>query len=97
MKRFLILGILALVGACSSTPAPKESYPYNMTDKEWNELSIKDKAAIRRDYYFFEKGNTNFVNPTLEIEGKKEPVPNVFMNRNNQQRTAAPNTNPNNQ
>lgn len=79
MKKFLILGLIVLVSACSS--APKQTYPYDMTEKEWNELSIKDKAAIRRDYYFFEKGNINFVNPQLEVEGKKEPVPTVFMNK----------------
>lgn len=82
MKKLLLLGLCAIIAGCSSTPAPKETYPYGMSEKEWNELSIRDKASIRRDYYFFEKGNTNFVNPTLEVEGKKEPVPNVFMQKN---------------
>lgn len=90
MKKILVLAMLAIISACSSTPEPKETYPYNMTEKEWSELSIKDKAAIRRDYYFFEKGNTNFVNPTLEVEGKKEPVPNVFMNKKNSSRSVDP-------
>ena len=70
MKKLLALGLIALVGACSS--APKETYPYGMTEKEWNELSVKDKANIRRDFYFYEKGTINFVNPQLEVEGKKE-------------------------
>lgn len=79
MKKLLALGLIALVGACSS--APKETYPYGMTEKEWNELSVKDKANIRRDFYFYEKGTINFVNPQLEVEGKKETTPNVFMQK----------------
>lgn len=79
MKKIVLLGALALLSACST--APKETYPYNMSEREWNELSIKDKANIRRDFYFYEKGTINFVNPQMEIEGKKEPMPNVFMNK----------------
>lgn len=59
------------VSACAA--APEKTYPYGMTEKEWNELSIQDKAAIRRDFYFVEKGNMNFVNPDLKVEGKKKP------------------------
>ena len=73
MKRLIMLSMLALVVACTATP--KEDYPYGMSEREWNELSIKDKAAIRRDFYFVEKGNMNFVNPGLTIEGKKEALP----------------------
>ena len=75
MKKLLLLAMIACVSACSSTP---ETYPYGMSEKEWNELSIKDKAAIRRDFYFYERGNMNFVNPQLEVEGKTESS-NVFM------------------
>lgn len=86
MKKLWLLAICAVIASCTATQQPKETYPYGMSEREWNELSIKDKAAIRRDYYFFEKGNINFVNPTLEVEGKKEPSPNVFM----QKKTTAP-------
>lgn len=77
MKKLIMLGILFAVAACGSTP--KETYPYGMSDKEWNELSIKDKAAIRRDFYFYERGNTNFVNPQLQVEGRKDGNDNVFI------------------
>lgn len=69
MKKLIIAGLAALVSACAA--APEKTYPYGMTEKEWNELSIQDKAAIRRDFYFVEKGNMNFVNPDLKVEGKK--------------------------
>lgn len=74
MRKILVLALLILISACSS--APKDSYPYGMNEREWNELSIKDKAKIRRDFYFYEKGNVNFVDPQMEVEGKKE-LPNV--------------------
>lgn len=73
MKKLIIAGLAALVSACAA--APEKTYPYGMTEKEWNELSIQDKAAIRRDFYFVEKGNMNFVNPDLKVEGKKEAMP----------------------
>ena len=75
LKNAALISAVVLLSACSM--GPKETYPYNMTEKEWNELSIKDKANIRRDFYFYEKGTINFVNPQMEIEGKQEPVPNV--------------------
>ncbi len=79
MKKLLALGLMLLVSACASDPQPqpqpKETYPYGMTEKEWNELSIKDKTRIRRDFYFYEKGSISFVDPQIEIEGKKEVVP----------------------
>lgn len=86
MKRLLLLGAIALISACSSTP---ETYPYGMNEKEWEELSIKDKAAIRRDFYFYERGNMNFVNPQLEVEGKKENN-NVFMKDKTTHKTPEP-------
>lgn len=85
MKKLLMIGLIALISACSS--APKETYPYGMNEKEWNELSVKDKAAMRRDFYFYEKGSTAFVNPQMEVEGKKEPMPMMMKHR---QATPAP-------
>ena len=73
MKKYLMIGLCALVAACAQ--APKETYPYGMNEKEWNELSIKDKANIRREFYFYEKGSTAFVNPKMEVEGKKPELP----------------------
>lgn len=75
MKKILALMVLLGVAACSS--APKETYPYGLTEQEWNQLSIKDKTKIRRDYYFYEKGQVNFVNPEMDIEGKKD-LPSVY-------------------
>ena len=80
MKKLLVLGLLMLVSACASDNTPKETYPYGMNEKEWNELSIKDKARIRRDFYFYERGNINFVNPEIEVEGKKD-LPNPYLNK----------------
>ena len=83
MKKLLALGLMLLVSACASDPQPqpqpKETYPYGMTEKEWNELSIKDKTRIRRDFYFYEKGSTSFVNPKLEIEGRQDSSQSVFL------------------
>ena len=78
-KLALALGVLA-VAACTTTEPVKESYPYGMTETEWNQLSIKDKTKIRRDFYFYEKGQVNFVNPDMDIEGKKD-LPNVYERR----------------
>lgn len=83
MKKIITLSLALLLSACSfgSKPKPveapqpvviKEVYPYNMTEREWNELSIKDKAKLRRDFYFYEKGNTKFVHPDIEVEGLQE-------------------------
>ena len=99
MNKFIALGLIALVAGCStapvSAPVQKETYPYGMTEKEWNELSVKDKANIRRDFYFYEKGSTSFVNPQLEVEGRAE-TPNVFMQQRNttQRKVVKPVTEP---
>ncbi len=82
MKRLLIIGLIGLTSACSIWPK-QQTYPYGMTDKEWSELSIQDKTAIRRDFYFVERGNLNFVNPELQVEGKPELIPN-FRRSNNE-------------
>lgn len=79
MKRIFVLGLLSLVAACASQP--KETYPYGMNEKEWNELSIKDKANIRREFYFYEKGSTAFVNPQMEVEGKQQEMPLMMQPR----------------
>ena len=69
MKKFFVLiGVLALCGCSSSQP----TYPYGLTEQEWNSLSIRDQTRLRRDFYFYEKGSTNYVNPKLEVEGKAE-------------------------
>lgn len=89
MKKLLLLGLIAITAACASEP--KETYPYGMTAKEWNALSIKDQANIRRDFYFYEKGSTSFVNPQLEVEGKKEE-PNMFVTPRKTRQPAKPAT-----
>ena len=79
-KLLMLLGVLGIAACASSEPVKQESYPYGMTEAEWNQLSIKDKTKIRRDFYFYEKGQVNFVNPDMDIEGRKE-LPNVYQNR----------------
>ena len=74
MKKSLIIGLCIVISGCSLW-TKQQTYPYGMTDNEWSELSIQDKTAIRRDFYFVEKGNLSFVNPELEVEGKPELVP----------------------
>lgn len=92
MKKLFMLGMLILLSGCF-TAAPKETYPYGMSEKEWNELSIKDKAAIRRDFYFYERGNINFVNPQLQVEGRSDGSENVFL-KNKKNTPAAKNPTP---
>lgn len=93
MKKLIALGLIAMIAACSTPEKPQtqQTYPYGMSEQEWNQLSVKDKANIRRDFYFYEKGSTSFVNPQLEVEGKKED-PNLFLQQN-RQRQVAPKTN----
>lgn len=81
MKKLFVLGFILALNACASAPSPKENYPYGMSEKEWNQLSIKDKAAIRRDFYFYEKGSTSFVNPQLQVEGREDSSANVFIKK----------------
>lgn len=84
MKRLFIFIMFSLVAGCAGDPKPQETYPYGMNEKEWNELSIKDKAKIRRDFYFYERGHINFVNPEMEVEGRKEQ-PNPYLQKKNMQ------------
>lgn len=66
MKNLLILlGVLSL-SACALFDGP---YPYNITESEWDQLSIRDKAKIRRDFYFYKKGEINLINPDIDLEG----------------------------
>ena len=69
-KFFMLLGLLALCGCNHSNP--QNTYPYGLTEQEWNSLSIRDQTRLRRDFYFYEKGSINYVNPRLEVEGKVE-------------------------
>lgn len=79
-KALILLGILGLSACLNNEQVAKETYPYGLTESEWNQLSIKDKTKIRRDFYFYEKGQVNFVNPDMDIEGRKE-LPNVYQSR----------------
>ena len=63
-----LLGVLLLAG-CSGID---ETYPYGLTEQEWNSLSIRDQTRLRRDFYFYEKGSTSYVNPKLEVEGRPD-------------------------
>ena len=50
MKKLLALGLMLLVSACASDPQPqpqpKETYPYGMTEKEWNETRHKAQTLL---------------------------------------------------
>lgn len=65
MKKFFLLLLIALISACVHNSV----YPYGLTESEWNSLSIRDQTRLRRDFYFYEKGTTDYVNPHLEVEG----------------------------
>ncbi len=71
MKKVCVLAVICLLCACASK---EEVYPYGLTKEEWNSLSIRDQTRLRRDFYFYEKGTTAYVNPNLEVEGKKDPA-----------------------
>lgn len=74
MKKYgVLLGLLLLCGCADQAPQQKATYPYGLTEQEWNSLSIRDQTKLRRDFYFYEKGSTNYVNPKLDVEGKTEP------------------------
>lgn len=78
MKKCAILLGIALLCGCSGEK-PQTTYPYGLTEQEWNSLSIRDQTRLRRDFYFYEKGSTNYVNPKLEVEGKPTPH-NIYEN-----------------
>ena len=55
MKKAGLLLVLFLLAGCAGE---KETYPYGLTETEWNSLSIRDQTRLRRDFYFYEKGAT---------------------------------------
>lgn len=71
MKKFYVLLVVSLFCGCAGK---EEVYPYGLTKEEWSSLSIRDQTRLRRDFYFYEKGTTAYVNPNLEVEGKPEPT-----------------------
>ena len=66
MKKLLILLSALSISACALFDGP---YPYNITQTEWEQLSIKDKAKLRRDFYFYKKGQVDLINPDIDLEG----------------------------
>ena len=83
MKKLFALALIGMAAACSSPPPPpQETFPYGMTEREWNALSVRDQARIRRDYFFFKSGNTSFVNPDINVEGR-EAETNHFTGKKN--------------
>ena len=70
MKKILALCLLVLVSACATAPQATK-FPYGMTEREWNELSVRDQTLIRRDYTFYRAGNMELVAPTINIEGRR--------------------------
>ena len=66
MKAICVLLAVCVLCGCAS----EETYPYGLTKEEWSSLSIRDQTRLRRDFYFYEKGSTAYVNPHLEVEGK---------------------------
>ncbi len=78
MKKTALL-LVFLLAACSSA---KLEYPYGLTEQEWNSLSIRDQTRLRRDFYFYEKGATAYVNPNLEVEGKDGVPANSYQSQN---------------
>lgn len=67
MNKIYVLLVLGLLCSCAGK---EETYPYGLTKEEWGSLSIRDQTRLRRDFYFYEKGSTAYVNPNLEVEGK---------------------------
>ena len=79
MKKTGLLFLLFLLSACSGA---EMEYPYGLTEQEWNSLSIRDQTRLRRDFYFYEKGATAYVNPHLEVEGKDNVPLNTYQPQN---------------
>jgi hypothetical protein len=69
MKNYGCLLLVFLLAGCAGNSQP--TYPYGLSEQEWNSLSIRDQTRLRRDFYFYEKGATVYVNPKLEVEGKR--------------------------
>jgi len=50
MKKLLALSLLVMLSSCVS-------YPYGMTKLEWEALSHRERAGMRREFFFVEKGS----------------------------------------
>ena len=85
MKKTGLLLLLFLLSACSGS---QNVYPYGLTEQEWNSLSIRDQTRLRRDFYFYEKGSTAYVNPHLEVEGKDAGAGNAYVSQSNRRENA---------
>ena len=70
MKKISIFFLCLLLWGCGK----EVLYPYGLTESEWNSLSIRDQAKLRRDFYFYEKGAIDYVSRDIELEGKREPI-----------------------
>ena len=71
----MILLCVAFVAACTATPQEPEvrdTFPYGMSEREWNDLSAMDRARLRRDFYFYKSGSSHFVNPDIELQGREQ-------------------------
>lgn len=77
MKKVCLLLICLVLYGCGGN---NMAYPYGLTENEWNSLSIRDQTRLRRDFYFYEKGEKAYVNPRLEVEGKNNQPAFPHMN-----------------
>lgn len=50
MKKLLALTFLIMLASCVS-------YPYGMTKSEWEALSPRERAGMRREFFFVQKGS----------------------------------------
>jgi len=50
MKKLLSLIFLVMLTSCVS-------YPYGMTKTEWEALNPRERAGMRREFFFVEKGS----------------------------------------